>query len=134
MAAVAKAAKVSYDAESARRCVYLSGFFSAANTAGKFGELDPVYIDSDGKVRGSDSTHLHFDGLAAVASDSDGNHPVTILGRGLIAQWLEDSDNMTPGTFLYIGAAGAMDTATSGATAPIARAISDVEIVVLGPV
>jgi len=110
MAAVAKAAKVSYDAESARRCVYLSGFFSAANTAGKFAELDPVFIDSDG------------------------NHPVTILGRGLIAQWLEDSDNMTPGTSLYIGAAGALDTVTSGATAAIARAITKTEILVLGPV
>ena len=130
MAAIAKATKTSYDAESARRCVYISGLFSAD----KFNALDPVYIDSNGKVSPSDSTHLHFDGLASVTCDSLPNHPVTILGRGLICQWLEDSDNITPGTLLYIGAAGAMDTAASGGTAPIARAISDVEIVVLGPV
>jgi hypothetical protein len=126
MTAVPKAARVGFDAISAQRCVMISELFSGDS----FGYLDPVYIDSAGAVKAAydDSTGAKFDGFASVACDSVPGHPVTILGSGLIMEWLEDSDAMTPGTLLYVGGASALET--TGTTA-VAKAISRKEIIVL---
>ena len=140
MAAVGKSAKYGYDALSAMRCVMISGLFSAKSTAGKFSKLDPVYIDSDGAVAaaGGSSTVWRYDGFASCASDSDGGTPVSIMGRGLIMEWLESSDLWTPGTKFYVSAAtaGGLDTTAGAVVAadaflPVAKAINNKEIIVL---
>ena len=140
MAAVGKSSKANYDVLSAQRCVVISGLFSAKKTSGKFNALDPVYIDSDGAVSaaGGSSTVWNYDGFAAVGSDSNGGTPVTILGRGLIMEWLESSDMWTPGTKFYVSAAsaGGLDTTAGAVVAadaflPVAKAISNTEIIVL---
>jgi hypothetical protein len=130
MAAVVKSTKAGYDAISAMNCVTISELLSANNTAGKFAKLDPVYIDSDGRVTAAfdDTSAVRFDGFAMSESDSDGALPVTIKGLGLIMEWLEDSDAYTPGTLLYAGAANQLET--TGRT-PIAMAISATEIIVI---
>ena len=140
MAAVGKSSKYGYDALSAMRCVVISGLFSAKKTSGKFSKLDPVYIDSDGAVSaaGGSSTVWNYDGFASAASDSDGGTPVTILGKGLIMEWLETSDLWTPGTKFYGSAAtaGGLDTTAGAVVAadaflPVAKAINNKEIIVL---
>lgn len=130
MSAVVKSTKAGYDAISAQTCVTISGLLSAANTAGKFKKLDPVYIDSNGAVTAAfdDTTGFKFDGFAMSASDSDGQTPCTIKGLGLIMEWLEDSDDYTPGTKFYVGAANQLET--TGTTA-VALAISNKEIIVI---
>ena len=129
MAAVAKSTKAGYDAISATKCIVISELLTAG--AGlAFEKLDPVYIDSDGKVRPSmdDTTGIKFDGFAMSANDSDGGLPCTIMGLGLIMEWLEDSDDYTPGTKLYVGAANELET--TGTTA-VAMAINNKEIIVI---
>lgn len=130
MSAVVKSTKAGYDAISAQTCITISELLSAANTAGKFAKLDPVYIDSNGRVTAAfdDSTGVKFDGFSMSASDSDGVLPCTIKGLGLIMEWLEDSDNYTPGTLLYAGAANQLETT---GTTPIAMAINNKEIIVI---
>lgn len=131
MAAVVKSTRAGYDTLSAMTCVKISELFSG----GTFKALDPVYIDSNGKVvAASDdsSNELRFDGFAAREIDSDMiGTPVTILSHGVIMEWLEDSDNYTPGTLLYVGAANQLETT---GTTPVAMAISDKEIIcIAGP-
>ena len=129
MAAIVKSTKAGYDAISATKCIVISELLTAG--AGmQFEKLDPVYIDSDGKVRRSidDTSAVKFDGFAMSANDSDGGLPCTIMGLGLIMEWLEDSDSYTPGTLLYAGATNQLET--TGRTA-IAMAISDKEIIVI---
>ena len=132
MAAVAKCANVGYDALSAQTCVKISELFAGE----KFGLLSPVYIaDSDGLVymATDDSTNeLNFDGFASRAIDSDMiGSPVTILSHGVIMEWLEDSDNISPGTLLYVGAANALET--TGTTA-VAMSVNSKEIIcIAGP-
>lgn len=129
MAAVVKSTVAGYDALSAQRCVVISELFSS----GPFEKFDPVYIDSDGKVQAAidDTTGVKFDGFAMNPSDSDMlGTPVTIMGQGLIMEWLEDSDDYTPGTLLYVGAANQLETT---GTTPIAMAISNKEIIVIAP-
>ena len=131
MAAVVKSTKAGYDAISAQKCINISELIGAGpGTA--FAKLDPVYIDSDGKVRPSidDTSAVKFDGFAMSANDSDGGLPVTIMGLGLIMEWLEDSDSYTPGTLLYAGAANQLETTGRQA---IAMAITDKEIIVIAP-
>lgn len=132
MSAVVKSANAGYDAISAMNCVNISELLSANNTAGKFAKLDPVYIDSDGRVTAAiDSTlAVNFDGFSMSASDSDGAMPVTIKGLGLIMEWLEDSDAYTPGTLFYVGAANQLETTGRQA---VAMAISATEIIVIAP-
>jgi hypothetical protein len=132
MAAVVKTTTPGYDNLSAQRCVVISELFSAANTAGKFAQFDPVYIDSDGALRAAadDSTQVLFDGFAMIGSDSDGNHPVTVMGQGLIMEWLEDSDNYDPGTLFYVGAANQLETT---GRVPVAMSIATKEIIVISP-
>ena len=131
MAAVVKSTRAGYDALSAMTCVKISELFAG----GKFAALDPVYIDSNGAVvaASDDSTaELRFDGFAARGIDSDqiGN-PVTILSHGVIMEWLEDSDNVSPGTLLYVGAANALET--TGTTA-VAMSVNSKEIIcIAGP-
>lgn len=131
MAAVVKSTRASYDALSAQTCVKISELFAGA----KFGLLDPVYIDSNGAVIAAtdDSTNeLRFDGFASRAIDSDMiGTPVTILSHGVIMEWLEDSDDYTPGTLLYVGAANQLETT---GTTPVAMAINNKEIIcIAGP-
>jgi hypothetical protein len=129
MAAVVKSTKAGYDAISATKCITISELLTAG--AGMaFDKLDPVYIDSDGKVRPSmdDTTGNKFDGFAMSANDSDGGLPCTIMGLGLIMEWLEDSDDYTPGTKFYVGAANELET--TGTTA-VAMAINNKEIIVI---
>jgi hypothetical protein len=128
MSAVVKAAKASYDAESARKCVYISGLFSGD----KFSTLDPVYITNAGRLQAAndDSDQVNFDGFASVGCDSLAYHPVTLLGQGVIMNWLEDSDAMVPGTLLYVGAAGELETT---GRVPVAMAINTQEIIVICP-
>ncbi|MBL0320744.1 MAG: hypothetical protein IPP74_15825 [Alphaproteobacteria bacterium] len=65
------------------------------------------------------------------ASDSDGGTPCTIKGFGLIMEWLEDSDDYTPGTRFYVGAANQLETT---GTTPVAMAINNKEIIIIaGP-
>lgn len=130
MAAVVKSTKAGFDAISATKCIVISELLSVAGQA--FEKLDPVYIDSDGKVRASfdDSSGVKFDGFAMSKNDTVGGLPITIMGLGLIMEWLEDSDSYTPGTLLYAGAANQLET--TGRTA-IAMAISDKEIIVISP-
>ena len=132
MAAVVKSTTPGVDALSAQRCIVISGLLSKANTAGKFAKYDPVYIDSDGAlVAATDvSTAVKFDGFAASASDSDGNHPVTVLGQGAIMEWLEDSDNYDPGSLFYVGAANQLETT---GRVPVAMSITGKEIIVICP-
>lgn len=132
MAAVVKSTKAGYDTISAQTCITISELLSAANTAGKFEKLDPVYIDSNGRVTAAidDTSAVKFDGFAMSASDSDGSLPVTIKGLGLIMEWLKDSDSYTPGTLLYVGAANQLETTGRQA---VAMAISDKEIIVIAP-
>lgn len=132
MAAVVKSTKAGYDTISAMNCINISELLSANNSAGKFEKLDPVYIDSDGRVTASldDTSAVRFDGFAMSASDSDGATPVTIKGQGLIMEWLEDSDNYTPGTLFYVGAANQLET--TGRVA-VAMAINATEIIVIAP-
>jgi hypothetical protein len=130
MAAVVKSTHAGYDALSAMTCVKISELFAGA----KFDKLDPVFIDSDGKVQPAtdDSTNeLAFDGFAASKIDSDmiGN-PVTILGLGLIMEWLEDSDGYSPATKFYVGAANELETT---GTTPVAFSINSREIIVIAP-
>lgn len=132
MTAVVKSTHAGYDALSAQTCVKISELFAG----GTFEELDPVYIaDSDGLVYAAtdDSTNeLNFDGLASRTIDSDMiGSPVTILGHGLIAEWLEDSDGISPGTLLYVGAANQLETT---GTTPIVMSINSKEVIVIaGP-
>jgi hypothetical protein len=132
MAAVAKCAKVGYDALSAQTCVKISELFAGE----KLGLLSPVYIaDSDGLVYAAtdDSTNeLNLDGFISRAIDSDMvGAPCTILSHGVIMEWLEDSDGYTGGTVLYVGATDALET--TGTTA-VAMTINSKEIIcIAGP-
>jgi hypothetical protein len=131
MAAVVKSTHAGYDALSAMTCVKISELFAGA----KFEELDPVFIDSDGLVQPAtdDSTNeLKFDGFASRSIDSDQiGAPVTILGHGLICEWLEDSDGYSPAQLFYVGAANQLETT---GTTPIAMAINSREIIcIAGP-
>jgi hypothetical protein len=129
MSAVVKSTKAGYDAISASKCIVISELLTAGIGAA-FEKLDPVYIDSDGEVRPAfdDTTGNKFDGFAMSGNDSTGGLPCTIMGLGLIMEWLEDSDGYTPGTKFYVGAANQLET--TGTTA-VAMAISDKEIVVI---
>jgi hypothetical protein len=131
MAAVVKSTKAGYDAISATKCINISELLGAGPGLA-FAKYDPVFIDSDGKVRPSmdDTSAVKFDGFAMSKNDSDGGLPVTIMGLGLIMEWLEDSDNYTPGTLLYVGAANQLETTGRQA---VAMAISDKEIIVIAP-
>ena len=130
MAAVVKSTHAGYDALSAMTCVKISELFAGA----KFAELDPVYIDSDGLVMPSkdDTTGIAFDGFAARGIDSDQiGAPVTILGFGLIMEWLEESDGYSPADMFYVGAANQLETT---GTTQVAMAINSKEIIVIaGP-
>lgn len=132
MTAISKAATVAYGDLS--KAVLISEFFSGDS----FAFLDPVYIDSLGKVKaaGADSVSERYVGFAGVGCDSVAGHPVTIIGAGAILTWLEDSDAYVPGTLLYVGASGGLDDAATPAspvlaTLPVARVISKTEIQVL---
>jgi hypothetical protein len=129
MTAVVKSTKAGYDAISATKCINISELLTAGAGAA-FAKLDPVYIDSNGTIRPAfdDSTGNKFDGFAMSENDSTGGLPCTIMGQGLIMEWLEDSDNYTPGTLLYVGAASQLETT---GTNPVAMAISDKEIIVI---
>jgi hypothetical protein len=131
MAAVVKSTRAGYDAHSAMTCVKISELFAGA----AFEALAPVFIDSDGLVQPAtdDSTNeLAFDGFAARGIDSDQiGSPVTILSHGVIMEYLEDSDNYTPGTRFYVGATNALETT---GTTPVAMAINNKEIIcIAGP-
>jgi hypothetical protein len=130
MAAVVKSTRAGYDALSAQTCVKISELFAGA----KFAKLDPVYIDSDGKVQpaADDSTQVLFDGFAARGIDSDQiGAPVTILGHGLIMEWLQDSDGYSPADLFYVGAANQLETT---GRVPVVMAINDREVIVIaGP-
>jgi hypothetical protein len=128
MAAVVKSTKAGYDAISATKCIVISELLTCQGQAWE--KLTPVYIDSNGLIeRSIDSTlAVKFDGFAMSENDSDGGLPCTIMGLGLIMEWLEDSDSYTPGTMLYAGATNELET--TGRTA-IAMAISDKEIIVI---
>ena len=129
MSAVVKSTKAGYDAISATKCINISELLTAGPGAA-FAKLDPVYIDSNGKIRPAfdDTTGNKFDGFAMSKNDSTGGLPCTILGQGLIMEWLEDSDAYTPGTKLYVGAANELETTGTNA---VAMAISDKEIIVI---
>jgi hypothetical protein len=131
MAAVIKSTKAGYDTISAMNCINISELLTAGPGLA-FAKFDPVYIDSDGKVRAAidDTSAVRFDGFAMSANDTDGGLPCTIKGLGMIMEWLEDSDNYTPGTLLYAGAANQLETTGRQA---IAMAISDKEIIVIAP-
>lgn len=131
MAAVIKSTKAGYDAISAMKCINISELLTAGPGLA-FAKLDPVYIDSGGKVRASldDTSAVRFDGFAMSDNDTVGGLPCTILGQGLIMEWLEDSDLYTPGTLLYVGAANQLETTGRQA---VAMAISDKEIIVIAP-
>ncbi len=131
MAAVVKSTKAGYDTISAMNCVNISELLTAGPGLA-FAKFDPVYIDSDGKVRASidDTSAVRFDGFAMSANDTDGGLPCTIKGLGLIMEWLEDSDLYTPGTLLYVGAANQLETTGRQA---VAMAINDKEIIVIAP-
>jgi hypothetical protein len=134
MAAVVKTATPGFDALSAQHCIKITELFSG----GAFAKFDPVYINSDGAVVAAVDTSdlLGFDGFAMSLSDSDiptgatYGTPVTIYGQGLIMEWLEDSDDYTPGTKFYVGAANQLET--TGRT-PVAMAINNKEIIVISP-
>lgn len=129
MTAVVKSTKAGYDVISASKCIDISELITAGPGLA-FAKLDPVYIDSDGKVRpaNDDSSSVNFDGFAMSDNDSTGGLPCTIKGLGLIMEWLEDSDNYTPGTQLYVGAANQLETT---GRVPVALTISDKEIIVI---
>lgn len=129
MAAVVKSTKAGYDTISAQTCINISELLTAGPGAA-FKALDPVYIDSDGKIRpaNDDSGSVNFDGFAMSDNDSDGGLPCTIKGLGLIMEWLEDSDSYSPGTQLYVGAANQLETT---GRVPVALTISDKEIIVI---
>ncbi len=129
MAAVVKSTKAGYDAISASKAIDISELLTAGPGAA-FEKLDPVYIDSDGKVRPAldDTSAVKFDGFAMSENDSTGGLPCTIKGLGMIMEWLEDSDSYTPGTMLYVGAANQLETTGRQA---VAMAISDKEIIVI---
>lgn len=132
MAAVVKSTKAGYDAISASKCINISELLTAGPGLA-FEKLAPVFIDSDGKVRPAtdDSTNeLAFDGFAMSSNDSTGGLPCTILGQGLIMEWLEDSDDYTPGTRFYVGATNQLETT---GTTPVAMAINNKEIIVIAP-
>lgn len=132
MAAVVKSTKAGYDAISASKCIDISELLTAGPGLA-FEKLAPVFIDSDGKVRPAtdDSTNeLNFDGFAMSSNDSDGGLPCTIKGLGLIMEWLEDSDDYTPGTRFYVGATNQLETT---GTTPVAMAINNKEIIVIAP-
>lgn len=132
MSAVVKSTKAGYDAISAAKCIVISELLGAANGL-QFERFSPVYIDSDGKVRPAvdDSTNENkFDGFAMSANDSTGGLPITIMGQGLIMEWLEDSDDYTPGTLFYVGATNQLETT---GTTPVAMAITNKEIIVIAP-
>ena len=134
MAAVTKTTTPVFDALSAQTCIKITELFSG----GAFAKYDPVYINSDGKVVQAVDTSdlLGFDGFAMSLSDSDipagdvFGTPVTIYGFGAIFEFLEDSDNYTPGTKFYVGASGNLET--TGRT-PVAMAINNKEIIVIAP-
>ena len=130
MAAVVKSTKAGYDAISASKCIVIPELLTAGIGAA-FEKLAPVYIDSDGEVRPAtdDSTNeLNFDGFAMSENDSTGGLPCTIMGLGLIMEWLEDSDDYTPGTRFYVGATNQLETT---GTTPVAMAINNKEIIVI---
>lgn len=129
MAAVTKSTKAGYDAISASKCIVISELLTAGQGLA-FEKLDPVFIDSDGKVRPAydDTTGNKFDGFAMSENDSDGGLPCTIMGLGLIMEWLEDSDDYTPGTKFYVGAANELETTGTNA---VAMAINNKEIIVI---
>jgi hypothetical protein len=130
MAAVVKSTKAGYDAISASKCIVISELLTAGIGAA-FEKLAPVYIDSDGEVRPAtdDSTNeLNCDGFAMSENDSTGGLPCTIMGLGLIMEWLEDSDDYTPGTRFYVGATNQLETT---GTTPVAMAINNKEIIVI---
>lgn len=129
MAAVVKSTKAGYDAISASKCIEITECLTAGPGLA-FEKYDPVFIDSDAKVRPAydDSTGNKFDGFAMSSNDSDGGLPCTIKGLGLIMEWLEDSDNYTPGTKFYVGASNELETTGTNA---VAMAINDKEIIVI---
>lgn len=131
MAAVVKSTKAGYDTISAMHCINISELLTAGPGL-TFAKYDPVYIDSDGKVRAAsdDTSAVRFDGFAMNDNDTDGGLPCTIKGLGLIMEWLEDSDLYTPGTLLYVGAANQLETTGRQA---VAMAINDKEIIVIAP-
>ena len=133
MAAVVKSTKAGYDAISFAKTPFNISELLTAGPGLAFEKLAPVYIDSDGKVRPAtdDSTNeLNFDGFSMSANDSDGGLPCTVVGAGLIMEWLEDSDNYTPGTRFYVGATNQLETT---GTTPVAMAINGKEIIVIAP-
>lgn len=132
MAAVVKSTKAGYDAISAAKATINISELLTAGPGLAFEKLDPVYIDSDGKVRPSvdDTSAVRFDGFAMSLNDSTGGLPCTIVGLGLIMEWLEDSDDYTPGTLLYVGAANQLETTGRQA---VAMAITNKEIIVIAP-
>lgn len=133
MAAVIKSTHAGLDALSGQTCVKISELLTA-HTGFQFEKWAPVFIDSNGLVRPAtdDSTNeLRFDGFAASKNDSTGGLPVTIFSLGAIMEWLEDSDDYTPGTLFYVGATNQLET--TGTTA-VAMAINNKEIIVIaGP-
>ena len=133
MAAVVKSTKAGIDAISATKCIRIDELLTASGAA--FDKYDAVYIDSDGKVRPvgiGDSALVHFDGFAMSDNDSTGGLPCTILGLGLIMEWLEDSDDYTPGQLLYASeVAHELSTVSLSSRAAIARAITNTEIIVV---
>jgi hypothetical protein len=118
------------DGFSAQKCVSISELHAGeALTKG-----EACRIDSDGKVYGAVSTETtisgvsDFDGFAMRAVTSGG--AVTLFGLGAICNYAE---SMTPASFLYVsdtkGKLGT--TAQNVADKPVAKVITDSEIVVI---
>jgi len=133
MAAVVKSTKAGYDAYSASVKTSVISELMTAGPGAAFQKLVPVYGDSDGKLRPAydDSTGVKFDGFSASTNDSDGGLPCSLLTRGAILEWLEDSDDYTPFTLFYVGATNQLETT---GTTPVALSINNKEIVIIaGP-
>lgn len=122
MAAVAKSAKASFDASTGMVAPQITGLVAGEAIASA---VTPCRIHTDGKVYKASGAAA--DANARVAGwNTRGNikagQPVTLYGLGAVAKYSDG--NLTPGALLYLGAAGALDTAaTTGDALGVAQAI-----------
>lgn len=121
MAVVAKSAKASFDASTGMVAPQVSGLVLGEDVQSP---VTPLQIKADGKLWKASGAAADANAVIAGWSTRSGKTggPMTIYGLGAVAKY---SDSLlTPGQKLYLGAAGALDTAaTVGDAVGIAQAI-----------
>lgn len=126
MAAVAKSAKASFDASTGMIGAQLTGLIAGEDIPSA---VMPCQIKADGKVWKASGAAADANAVIAGWSTrkAKAGQPITLWGAPSVAKYADGT--LTPGAKLYLGAAGALDTAaTTGDAVGIAQAIDDSNI------